>query len=69
MHALTAMGRASAYFLVAAVRHQPGCIGAVNPGYISPLFHRQAGQVMVWSALVMIAIGAFILKKIVTIKG
>ena len=69
VHALTAMGRASAYLLIALPFVTAGLISAVNPGYLAPLFHRPAGQVMLIAALAMIAIGALILKKIVSIKG
>ncbi len=69
VHALTAMGRASAYLLIALPFITAGLITVVNPGYMSPLVHRSAGQVMGVAALAMIAIGAFVLKKIVSIKG
>jgi tight adherence protein B len=69
VRALTAMGRASAYLLVALPFVTAGLITIVNPGYLSPLIHRSAGQFMSVGALVMIAIGALILKKIVSIKG
>jgi tight adherence protein B len=69
VRALTAMGRASAYVLVALPFIAAALIAIVNPGYLSPLIHRPAGQVMGITALVMIAIGTFVLKKIVSIKG
>jgi tight adherence protein B len=67
--ALTAMGRASAYVLVAMPFITAGLISIVNPGYLSPLVNQSAGRLMLFAVLVMIAIGALVLKKIVSIKG
>ena len=69
VHALTAMGRASAYVLVALPFITAGLLAVTNPGYLAPLVNRPAGQIMVVSALAMILIGALVLKKIVSIKG
>jgi tight adherence protein B len=69
VHALTAMGRASAYVLVSLPFIAAGLISIVNPGYLAPLFHESAGHIMVAGAFVMMVIGALILKKIVSIKG
>ena len=44
-------------------------IAAVNPGYLAPLAEQSAGRLMVLAALVMMALGSFVLKKIVSIKG
>jgi len=69
VHALTAMGRASAYLLVALPFLTAGLIALINPGYLAPLVHKAAGQLMVVASVAMILIGAFVLKKIVSIKG
>lgn len=69
VRALTAMGRASAYLLVALPFITAGLIAAISPGYLGPLVHRGAGQIMIVVSLAMIAAGALVLKKIVSIKG
>lgn len=69
VRALTAMGRASAYVLVALPFITAGLLSITNPGYLAPLVNRPAGQIMVVTALAMIAVGALVLKKIVSIKG
>jgi tight adherence protein B len=69
VHALTAMGRASAIVLVALPLGTAVLIALVNPGYLAPLFNRATGQLMVGAAFVMMAFGALVLKKIVSIKG
>jgi tight adherence protein B len=66
---LTATGRMSAYvlgglpFLVAAL------VSAISPAYMNPLWHSSKGHLMVGVALVMMAFGSVILKKIVSFKG
>jgi tight adherence protein B len=69
VRALTAMGRMSAYFLIALPVITAVIIGVLSPGYIAPLFEQHAGHVMIAIGIVMIAIGSFFLKRIVTIKG
>lgn len=69
VHALTAMGRASAVVLVALPFGTAVLIALVNPGYLGPLFNRTAGQLLVAAAFVMMALGTLVLKKIVSIKG
>ena len=69
VHALTAMGRASAIVLIALPFGTAALIGAVSPGYLGPLVNESAGRLMVLAALVMMACGSFVLKKIVSIKG
>lgn len=69
VRALTAMGRASAYLLIALPFATAGLISVVNPGYLAPLVNQSAGRLMVIAVLVMMATGAFVLKKIVSIKG
>lgn len=66
---LTAMGRMSAYTLVAL----PFFVGALatmmNPTYMAPLFHTPTGQKLIGVGLVMIGIGSVILKKISSFRG
>jgi tight adherence protein B len=69
VQALTAMGRASAYLLVALPFVTVGLIAIVNPGYLAPLVQQPAGRLMVVGVLVMMAFGTLVLKKIVSIKG
>lgn len=67
--ALTAMGRASAYLLIALPFITAGLISAVNPGYLGPLVHEPIGRLMVGGILVMMILGTLVLKRIVSIKG
>jgi tight adherence protein B len=69
VHALTAMGRASAYVLVALPLVTAALIALANPGYLAPLVQQPAGQVMLVAIAAMTIVGAFLLKKIVSIKG
>jgi tight adherence protein B len=66
---LTAMGRMSAYVLVAL----PFFIGAVvtvlNPQYMDPLYHTGLGQVLMVGSVVMIGFGSLMLKRIATFRG
>jgi tight adherence protein B len=66
--ALTAMGRASAYVLVA----MPFFIGIVlslmNWKYMSPLFSSTPGQIMLVTGLVLIGLGSLILRKMVNFR-
>lgn len=69
VRALTAMGRASAYLLVALPFATAGLISVVNPEYLTPLVRDSVGQLMVVAVVVMMTVGALVLKKIVSIKG
>ena len=65
--ALTAEGRASAGMLVV----MPPALGmvmyGVNPDYMRPMFTETAGHIMLGISLVMIVLGFFWMKKVVTI--
>ena len=65
--ALTAEGRASAGMLVV----MPPALGlvmyGVNPAYMSPIFTETAGHIMLGISAVMILVGFFWMKKVVTI--
>jgi tight adherence protein B len=69
VRALTAMGRFSAYILVAMPFLIVAIISLLSPGYMHPLFATSAGRVLIVVALVLMTIGALFLKKIVSIKG
>jgi tight adherence protein B len=67
--ALTAMGRMSAYVLVALPFFLAGALALLNPGYMAPLFNTSTGHKMIMLSLVMMAVGSLLLKKIVSFKG
>jgi tight adherence protein B len=66
---LTAMGRMSAYVLVALPFFMALIVTLMNPAYMSPLWHSGIGHTMVFSGLVMMGLGSLMLKKISTVKG
>jgi tight adherence protein B len=69
IRALTAMGRASAYVLIALPIFLAMLLTAINHEYMSPLFFTSAGHTLIIVGLVSMCIGSFILKKIVSFKG
>jgi tight adherence protein B len=69
VRALTAMGRMSAYLLLALPLVTAAAISALSPGYMSPMFHSTIGHVLIVVMFVMMVAGALCLKKIVSIKG
>ena len=66
---LTAMGRMSAYVLVALPFFIAVVVTLLNPVYMSPLYHTATGQKLVGGGLGMILFGSAILKKIVSFRG
>jgi tight adherence protein B len=66
---LTAMGRMSAYVLVGLPFFIGLAITAMNPSYMTPLFHTHAGRLLIVGGLVMMALGSLLLKKIVSFRG
>ena len=66
---LTAMGRASAYVLVALPFVLALVITLINPGFMSPLYHTSTGQKLIMLALGLMTVGSLVLKKIVSFKG
>jgi tight adherence protein B len=66
--ALCAMGRMSAYTLVALPFVMALAIFAISPHYLEPLWTTSLGYVLVFGALSSITLGALILKKIVSFK-
>jgi tight adherence protein B len=66
---LTAMGRASAYVLIALPFFVAGAITLINAEYMRPLWHTSTGHKMLITMLVMMAVGSMILRKIVSFRG
>ena len=69
IRALTAMGRASAYVLIALPIFLAMLMTAINASYMSPLFTTSAGHMLIIVGLVAMTIGSLILRKIVGFKG
>jgi tight adherence protein B len=69
IRALTAMGRMSAYTLVAIPFFLAGLITLINGEFMAPLYHTHTGQMLMLMGVVMISIGSLILKKIVSFRG
>jgi tight adherence protein B len=69
IRALTAMGRMSAYTLVAIPFFLAGMITLINGEYMHPLYHTHAGKMVILIGLAMMAMGSLILKKIVSFRG
>jgi tight adherence protein B len=69
IRSLTATGRMSAYVLAGLPFLVAGLISVISPTYMSPLWHSSTGHFLVGMALVMLAIGSGVLKKIVSFKA
>ena len=65
---LTAMGRASAYVLIALPVFVAGMLTVVNPEYMRPLWHTSTGRTLVLIGVGMIGVGALMLRKIVNFR-
>jgi tight adherence protein B len=68
VRALTAMGRASAYVLVAMPFFIGLAIAAINYTYIKPLFATSAGHIMLIIGFTLIGLGTLILRKMVNFR-
>jgi tight adherence protein B len=66
---LTAMGRASAYVLIALPFFVGLAVTVINAEYMRPLYHTGTGHKMIFTGFVMIGIGSLMLKKIVSFRG
>jgi tight adherence protein B len=66
---LTAMGRASAYVLIALPFFIAFALTLLNPSYMAPLYNTSTGHNLIMVGLVMMAIGSLILKKLVSFRG
>jgi Flp pilus assembly protein TadB/Mg-chelatase subunit ChlD len=69
IRALTAMGRASAYVLIALPIFLGALMTLINRKYMSPLFTTSSGHMLIIVGIVMMTIGSLILRKIVGFKG
>jgi tight adherence protein B len=69
IRSLTAMGRMSAYVLCGLPFFMAGILTLINPEYMAPLYHTPTGHTLIMVALVQMAIGSLLLKKIVSFKG
>lgn len=69
LSALTATGRVSAYVLVGLPFLVALFLEAINPAYMSPLFDTSTGRLLIMVALVMIGIGAVLLRRIAAFAG
>jgi tight adherence protein B len=69
IRSLTAMGRMSAYVLVALPFFMAFIVSLMNSAYMEPLFHTGLGHAMVIGGLSMMALGSLMLKKIVSFRG
>jgi tight adherence protein B len=66
---LTAMGRASAYVLIALPFFIAFALTLLNPSYMAPLYNTSTGHMLIIVGLVMMAFGSLILKKLVSFRG
>jgi tight adherence protein B len=66
---LTAMGRASAYVLIALPFFVALAVTAINAEYMSPLYHSSTGHKLLLMGVAMIGVGSVFLKRIVSFKG
>jgi tight adherence protein B len=66
---LTAMGRASAYVLIALPFFVALAVTVINSEYMRPLYHSSTGHKLMFMGFVMIGIGSLILRKIVSFRG
>lgn len=65
---LSAEGRISAILLSALPFGITGILYLINPDYISLLWERELGKMMAWGAVISMAIGISIMRKMVRIK-
>jgi tight adherence protein B len=68
MHALTSMGRISAYVLCVLPFVVVAAMSALNYDYMSPLFTTAVGRLLIVLALAGMAVGSLVLKKIVSFR-
>jgi tight adherence protein B len=66
---LTAMGRMSAYTLIALPFFLGAALTLLNRTYMDPLYSTSAGHMLIGLGVAMMAIGSLALKKIVSFKG
>jgi tight adherence protein B len=66
---LTAMGRMSAYTLIALPFFLGAALTLINPTYMHPLYSTSEGHMLIGLGVTMMMIGSLALKKIVSFKG
>jgi tight adherence protein B len=66
---LTAMGRASAYVLLALPFFIALAVTALNPTYMAPLYDTPIGHLLIGIALTMMAFGTVVLRRLVAFAG
>jgi tight adherence protein B len=66
---LTAMGRLSAYILIALPFVVAVVITALNSEYMAPLYDTSAGTTLIVIGLSLMAVGSVLLRKIVSFRG
>jgi tight adherence protein B len=69
IRALTAMGRMSAYTLIAVPFFIAGAVTVLNRSYMRPLYFTTPGRFLCALGLVMMGLGSLVLKKIVSFRG
>ena len=69
VRALTAMGRTSAWILVALPLTLAAVVSVLSPHYMEPMYQTTVGRVLIVVMIGLTVIGALFLKRIVTIKG
>ena len=67
--ALTAMGRAGAYVLMALPFFLALAITAINPDYMDPLYHTSTGHTLIFIGIGMMLFGSLLLRRVVSFKG
>ena len=68
VRALTSMGRASAFILIGLPFVLAALMTLVSPSYMKPFFTTSTGHSLIVFCLVSMTIGAFLLKRIVTVR-
>jgi tight adherence protein B len=69
IRALTAMGRMSAYTLIAVPFFIAGAVTVLNRSYMRPLYFTTTGHFLCGLGLVMMLCGSLVLNKIVSFRG
>ena len=69
IRALTAMGRMSAYTLIAVPFFIAGAVTVLNRSYMRPLYFTTPGRFLCVLGLVMMGLGSLVLRKIVSFRG
>jgi tight adherence protein B len=69
IRALTAMGRMSAYTLIAVPFFIAGAVTVLNRSYMRPLYWTTPGRFLCALGLVMMLCGSLVLRKIVSFRG